>query len=159
MSDRMFLLHELRQWAKDEFSRKYATAEDVGRLHAVNDLADRIDAELAERYMELPLDADGEYIHMGDRMENGELVARIMLTDGSWKPTVHTASTPNQLHEYYCHDIRHYQRDTWERIIKDAIGEGMKRELSNHNGGYDRSDSLSNASLVARCKALAGENS
>lgn len=50
----------------------------------------------------------------------------------------------------------HYQPDTWERIIEDAIGEGMARELSNHNGGYDRSDSLSNASLIARCKALAG---
>lgn len=32
-------------------------------------IANRIDAELAEHYVELPKDADGEYIHVGDEME------------------------------------------------------------------------------------------
>jgi len=94
-------------------------------------------------WVRLPKDADGEYIHMGDRMENGEMVARIVLTDGSWEPTIHTAATPNQLHEYYCHDIRHHHHpDTWERIIEDAL-DGY------HDTDFD--------ALVARCRALASE--
>ena len=32
-------------------------------------IADRIEAELAERYMELPVDADGVPIHVGDELE------------------------------------------------------------------------------------------
>lgn len=35
----------------------------------VHDLADEIEAEIAERYMELPLDADGVPIRPGDRLE------------------------------------------------------------------------------------------
>ena len=74
-----------------------------------------------EHYQLLPVDADGEYIHMGDRMENGELVARIVLTDGSWEPTIYTAATPNQLHEYYCHDIRHYHAPTVEDVLREML--------------------------------------
>lgn len=42
-----------------------------GTLRA-NELADEIEREIAERYMELPLDADGVPIHVGDEMEHGE---------------------------------------------------------------------------------------
>lgn len=36
---------------------------------AFDSACDRIEAEIAERYMELPLDADGEPIHVGDKMQ------------------------------------------------------------------------------------------
>ena len=53
----------LRIWTSDHFG--------VGdwRYESIMDFADRIDAELAERYVELPKDADGEYIHVGDEMD------------------------------------------------------------------------------------------
>lgn len=35
----------------------------------IHDLADEIEAEIAERYMELPLDADGVPVHVGDEMQ------------------------------------------------------------------------------------------
>ena len=35
----------------------------------VHDLADAIETEIAERYMELPLDADGVPVHVGDKMQ------------------------------------------------------------------------------------------
>lgn len=36
--------------------------------HSHNDIADEIEAEIAEKYMELPKDADGVSIHIGDRV-------------------------------------------------------------------------------------------
>ena len=116
----MSITDELRAWAKEHLSRSSILA-----------IADRIDAEHERQlevlyrdmsdaeYVKLPKDADGEYIHMGDRMENGELVVRIVLTDGSWEPTVYTASTPNQLHEHYCHDIRHHHAPTVEDVLRE----------------------------------------
>jgi hypothetical protein len=116
----MNITNELREYANTRIS------PNRGMLTVI---ADRIDAEhekairelnnLADASVLLPVDADGEYIHMGDRMENGELVVRIVLTDGSWEPTVYTASTPNQLHEHYCHNIRHYHAPTVEDVLRE----------------------------------------
>lgn len=39
--------------------------------HSHNDIADEIEAEIAERYMELPTDADGKPIHLGDGIRIG----------------------------------------------------------------------------------------
>ena len=36
---------------------------------AIADIADEIEREVAERYMELPVDADGVPIHVGDKMQ------------------------------------------------------------------------------------------
>lgn len=109
---------------------------------------DLLNDERTDGWVELPKDADGEYIHMGDRMENGEMVARIVLTDGSWEPTVYTAATPNQLHEYYCHNIRHHRPDTWERIEEDA-----RKAMSLYSMPHVV------MTLIERCKALAKEMS
>ena len=45
-------------------------------------IADEIEAEIESRYMELPVDADGVPIHVGDEMENGEYRGKV--TDMSW---------------------------------------------------------------------------
>lgn len=48
--------------------------------------------------------------------------------------------------------------DTWERIIEDAIGEGMARQRNNDSGNLcERANPMNNGDLVARCRALAGE--
>lgn len=48
--------------------------------------------------------------------------------------------------------------DTWERIIEDAIGEGMARQRNNDSGNFcERANPMNNGDLVARCKSLAGE--
>lgn len=48
--------------------RKYARGYETMVNHKLLAIADRIDAELAERYVELPKDADGECIHIGDEL-------------------------------------------------------------------------------------------
>lgn len=45
-------------------------------------LPDEIQAEVDERYMPLPVDADGVPIHVGDVLENGEYKGAV--TDMSW---------------------------------------------------------------------------
>lgn len=51
-----------------------------------------------------------------------------------------------------------HQPDTWERIIEDAIGEGMARQRNNDSGNFcERANPMNNGDLVARCKALAGD--
>lgn len=45
-------------------------------------LIDEIEREIAEKYIELPVDADGVPIHVGDEMENGEYRGKV--TDMSW---------------------------------------------------------------------------
>lgn len=51
-------------------------------------IADRIDAELAERYVELPVDADGVPIRVGDEMVypnlSGHPVRFITLNENGW---------------------------------------------------------------------------
>lgn len=47
--------------------RDYYKAEDVPGVHrAINEIADAIEAEIAEKYLLLPVDADGVPIRMGD---------------------------------------------------------------------------------------------
>ena len=79
-------------------------------------------------------------------MENNERVVRIVLTDDSWEPSVYVEKLPNVLHEYFCHEVSHYQPDSWERIIADATAYRV----------YDKAP-CSISELVERCKRLAGE--
>ena len=58
---------------------------DIAHKHAIGYVDDRDPETMAEHgWVRLPVDADGVPIHIGDRMENNERVARIVLTDESW---------------------------------------------------------------------------
>lgn len=59
-------LDNLREWVCDYYP------DDDARYCELHKIADAIEAEIARDYMELPKDADGEPIHVGDRMENTE---------------------------------------------------------------------------------------
>ena len=67
----------------------------------------------------LPKDADGEYIHIGDRMEDNERVARIVLTDDSLEPSVYLEKLPSVLHEHFCHEVHHYHKPTVEELLDE----------------------------------------
>lgn len=116
-------------------------------------IADAIASELAERYMELPTDDDGEVWHIGDKAQSKlfpRTPAATVCGTGviGGKPVLFYLSSDNlhasELHKGwdYAESMRHYRHDTWRRIIDDAMG--------------DRTQDPSE--LVARCKALAGED-
>ena len=81
----MSITDELRDYAEDWGWVGTGAEKAQDRIEAI---ADRIDAELAERYVELPKDADGEYIHVGDVLTDGEYTFRVdelaAFGDGSW---------------------------------------------------------------------------
>ena len=92
----MSITDELREWAEGDALRagmSLRTARDQALA-----IADRIDAEhqkairelnnLAEASVLLPVDADGEPIHVGDRLTDGEYTFAVCelatFGDGSW---------------------------------------------------------------------------
>ena len=103
-------------------------------------IADRIDAEHeaqvadafetrnsdenleADGWVRLPVDADGVPIHVGDLMDDGKKVARIVLTDGEWEPYVLLYDKPNVLREYFCNEISHYHPPTVEDVLREMAG-------------------------------------
>lgn len=106
----------------------YAIADRIDEKHerTFRNLTDALhkqeDAtrELAEKSVLLPVDADGEVIHIGDRVENNERVVRIVLTDGSCEPSVYVEKLPNVLHECFCNEISHYHEPTVEDVLREC---------------------------------------
>ena len=107
-------------------------------------IADRIDAAM-EDYIELPKDADGVPIRIGDKMLllNGESVEVYAIGVGlfmAWNPD------DRHFDAYLASKCHHVQPDSWERIIEDAtaLGAQMNRRTMQVDD------------LVERCKRLAG---
>ena len=143
----MSITDELRKWG-------YGFCGDTHDV--VTAIADRIDAEhkkairelnnLADASVLLPVDDDGEVIHIGDVMEwpDGKTFEVVgigegvlfYVEDGNEQADWTDASTK-----------RHHHPDTWERIIEDAtaLGAQMGRRTTQVDD------------LVARCKALADD--
>ena len=96
-------------------------------------LTDEQQRFIDEHYQLLPVDADGEVIHIGDRVENNERVVRIVLTDGSWEPSVYVEKLPNVLHEYFCNEISHYHEPTVEDVLRD-FAQAMNENLGMYTG-------------------------
>lgn len=136
----MSITDELRKWAQvcgiNNYSKVWeiadridAEAEDNERFRReAEPFGDRLREASADRadvtlfgvdYVALPLDADGVPIHIGDRVENNERVERIVLTDGSWEPSVYIGKLPNVLHEYFCHEISHHHEPTVEDVLRE----------------------------------------
>lgn len=132
----------------------FAIADRIDAAHAKaveRARMDGMDETFGNGWVKLPVDADGVPIHVGDRVENNERVARIVLTDGSWEPSVYVEKLPNVLHEYFCHEVSHYQPDSWQRIIEDAAKNIYP------NGAFNPCWDEVRDELVERCKRLAGE--
>lgn len=127
-------------------------------------IADRIDKEHAEavadalqlrgepdRWVELPADADGVPIHVGDELTYGEnfpaKVCGMVLDESGWMVSTRELRGYGVLPA----TLRHVQPDTWERIIQDAISEGFER--TDVSAPYEVETDV----LIERCKRLAGE--
>ena len=105
-----------------------------------------IEAEIAERYMELPLDADGVPIHVGDEMESDN------------ERFVVCAVAPGRVHRWHVHNIgeldkgtvayppdslRHFKPRTVEDVLSDFRAEADMIYNDPKIGGVERADELS----------------
>ena len=104
---------EIRDFVKRSYEDEYMDPKELLAL------ADRIDRELVE----LPKDADGEYIHIGDVMEwdNGTFtVHELKVTEDGW-------TTWDEQHGYTVHtDETHHHEPTVEDVLREfAYGLGV----------------------------------
>jgi len=79
------------------------------------EIADRIEAEIAERFMELPVDAEGVPIHVGDELEGGFAVDYVA---PHWVLSVGRGAK----HDGSCH---HVKPRTIEDVLRDVWREAI----------------------------------
>lgn len=154
----MSITEELRVW-KSHIQTRLAPEAVLTLRAEINAIADRIDKEHAEavadalqlrgepdRWVELPVDANGVPIHVGDELTDGK-VARLLICDDAEENSVYVYESPHVIKQIYCYEVVHRKPDSWERIIHDAFVESQE-----HFGSADAV-----AELVERCRRLAGE--
>lgn len=131
----------------------YDEGYDYGWI-GTDDWLERHEEEMVKQgWMRLPKDADGKLIRIGDMMECMLDGAKMVLpvgymtyrTDG-W----HIALTIEESYKYqsYFPKELHHSNDTWEHIVEDAKRLGFT----------DPDNERLTSRLVARCKALAGDD-
>lgn len=154
----MSITDELREYIGRRFdmyeqSRTIPIADRIDRLHA-EAVADALQLRgEPDRWVELPVDADGVPIHVGDELdglhyEDGTVTGIQLGAEGramvAIRPNGWDTSTWRDPEEY-----RHHQPDTWERIIKDAL-------TADRGDAYAVSTGMMRK-LVERCRRLAGD--
>ena len=92
--------------------------------------------EIAEKYMELPVDADGEPIHIGDAMYDGKVAKLVISDDG--EHSVYVYKLPNVLHEIYCYETAHVKPDPIKELLEEFLCEREANPASDDEliGGY-----------------------
>ena len=158
----MGITGELRDWSMDAFAAWIISRVELDALHSIADrieaaheraLADAAldaaptEAQLSELgWVELPVDADGVPIHVGDRMalEDGEEFDVIGISDSTLfyvdDDFADAAAWTQACNKH------HVKPDSWERIIHDAFVASQEH--------FGSADAVSE--LVERCRRLAG---
>ena len=103
----------------DEFDTVWIT-----KSRAVQYL-DEIEAEIAERYMKLPVDADGVPIHVGDEMmQDGEKIGTVTAVGYHGEPRAWVLPYKKNVSiSYFAIGITHYKPRTLEDVLDDLMAD------------------------------------
>jgi len=116
-------IEKLREYTQDMRKRSVTPGHNPC-ADDIDGCLDEIEREIAERYMRLPVDADGEPIHVGDEMESDN------------ERFVVCAVAPGRVHRWHVHDIgdldkgtvayppdslRHFKPRTVEDAVRDFV--------------------------------------
>lgn len=110
---------ELRKYLHDLDENRYKGWLSVNvEWNRVNKIFDAIEREFEERYIELPKDFNGEYIHIGEAMEDadGPLGCVWLIGPNDVMFDDHTVRWP--------HTLRKVRPDSWDRIWDDYVNLG-----------------------------------
>ena len=103
--------------------REQAEREPLALTYILNDLADEIQAEIDERFMELPVDADGVPIHVGEEMTcHGDVFTVCAAASAKihrWV-TVKLGETQTT-YRYDPMECTHYNPRTLEDVLADVV--------------------------------------
>ena len=108
--------------------REFAPKNVAGVRSELLLLADEIEREIAERYMELPVDADGVPIHVGDRLHG------VYETFEVCAVSEHYAYWAEGKHWDKASECRHVKPDTVESLLEEFCRELGKRGLFDSYG-------------------------
>ena len=119
-------LEELREYVNTNWT---CQAASWARL---NEAIDNIEAEIAERYMELPVDADGAPIRVGDKLFFDKNYPGICTgydwlkinDDGKWMIVVRS-DWHNGGCRLLAHDSAHHVQRTLEDVLRDVWKEAL----------------------------------
>ena len=103
----------------DYATHEAAYTEQVDLLR----IADAIERELAERYVELPLDADGEVIHVSDKLDGyGKTITAVEMRYGrsGW---VLISEYGNAYAD--CFAFTHHHKPTLEDVLRDLVTQSL----------------------------------
>ena len=145
----MSITDKLREWASVEVPYKYG--------HQLTAIANRIDAELAERYVKLPVDADDVPIHIGDEMVFLDLCgnkSEPFVVEGFESPDMWLVHCDEGRVRYTANPMhtRHY----YESTVEDVLAEFANKVCnSGHQWGLDAADTI--AEYAAKLRLKEGE--
>lgn len=140
------------RWLGEEELAAIADLIDAEHKKAVERARmDGMDATFGDGWVELPVDADGVPIHVGDVMEwpDGSTFDVVGISANTLFYVEHDFDDSAQWTA--AHNKRHHQPDSWERIIQDAIAEGFERT------DVSAPCEVGNDELVERCRRVAGD--
>ena len=162
MSDYTPITGELRKYATvswdpwpDARDRLYQMCDRIDAIHAQLERENAaLRAARGDDWIKLPVDADGLPIHVGDMLA-GEKAGGFGLCEPFEVGCILFGRDIVRVNDVHglerCVEFAHHHRpDTWERIIEDAI------DAVDDSWADDEHDKLVET-LVARCKALAGD--
>ena len=106
-----------------------ASPDWMGVRRKVGELADAIEQEIAERYVKLPLDANGEYIHVGDEVDFlGHSTVDAIGKDG--EVFIFASNWLDGVYAERACKLHHYHKPTLEDVLRDFAYELSKRQSS-----------------------------
>lgn len=96
-----------------------ASPDWMGVRRKVGELADAIEQEIAERYVKLPLDANGEYIHVGDEVDFlGHSTVDAIGKDG--EVFIFASNWLDGVFVQRACELRHYHKPTLEDVLSEC---------------------------------------
>lgn len=128
-------IDKLREYV-DEQQDEYNN-HNVSFVWQLSTIADEIEAEIAERYMLLPCDYDGEPLHIGDITNEGKVARMIVRDDG--ESSVYVYKLPNVLHEFACYEVEHVKPRTLEDVLRE-YGKAYHAHMADNYMNYDGTD-------------------
>ena len=106
-----------------------------GWNRAVLATVEKIEKEVAERYMELPLDADGVPIRVGDVLTDGEYKFKVFelaaFGDGSWSIRNEDGNA------WAACDVTHHHEPTVEDVLREFAEKIIDSQIPNVHPTYE----------------------
>lgn len=112
--------------------------ERLEHIRNVLGMSQKVVADLENAgWVRLPVDADGEVIHVGDELDVG-FVARIVITDDEWPSYLYAyKETPHILTQHFCNEVSHHHEPTVEDVLREFAEKVIDSQIPSVHPTYE----------------------